>query len=235
MTGFLRFVVFAVLLVGLLVLVVVPMVASPLLAQVLRDAGFEADEVSVQINPLDPSLLSGRAERVHIRASNVQIEQANIGDLDLILGGVSLSDRSFETVSGVLRDVSLRAGGLSLLADSVRLDGPSDATAVTGYLGAVEAGQLIADAARRHGLVLDDVELENGRLKLRSGGVKLGAEVAVRGGALVLQPDNGPQVLLLQPAPAEPWRLSEVWIGSDGVNIRGVVDTQRLTNRLTAP
>ena len=64
MGRFLRFFVFFVLLVAVLVLVVLPLAARPGADAVVRDAGLQADTVSVSVAPFDPTLLLGKSRQI---------------------------------------------------------------------------------------------------------------------------------------------------------------------------
>jgi hypothetical protein len=230
--GLIRFLVLTGLLVSALVLVAVPLVAAPLIEQKIRDFGLQSDQLTVSIDIFDPSLLTGHARQLRVQATNVDLAPATVGSLDLTFGQVSLIDRTFETVRGEMIYVSLRAGGLALAVDSVRVDGPSGAANATARMTNQQTRQLIGEAARREGISVDGVSLTGGRLELRNGPIKLRAGVAVQGGALVLTPAEGPAVVLLQPAPSDPWRLSEAWLSDGGLNVRGVIDANRLAQRL---
>ena len=54
----------------------------------------------------------------------------------------------------------------------------------------------------------------------------------VSGGALVLEPGVGGSIVLLQPAPSDPWSLKEAWVTADGLNVRATVDVASLTDDL---
>jgi hypothetical protein len=221
-------------LVGLLVFVVLPAVASPLLTQIVRDMGIEADDLEVSVESFDASLLTGRTDRLRIRGSNVAVPPALAGRLDLTFGGLSFLNRTFATVSGELQDVSLRAGGLALTISSVRVEGPAGAANATARLTAAEAEELIVLAARRAGVSVDSVRIDDGRLVIRAAGAESRAGIAVQGGALVIERQGAQPVLLLQPAPTDPWQLTDAWVGTDGINIRGIVDAARVAQRLPA-
>lgn len=232
MSGFIRFVAFTIILVGLLVFVVVPVIASPLLTQMVRDAGLEADDLNVRIEAFDPSLFFGRTEKLHLEATNVVIAPAMVGRLDLTLGRVSFLDRSFETISGELKDVAVRAGGMKLNVASVQVEGPAEEARASGQLTAAQSEQLVRAAALREGVQIDGVRFARGGLVISRRGIEVPAAVAVRGGALVLQASVGPPVLLLQPAPSDPWRLTESYATSGGITISGVIDATRLTDQV---
>lgn len=232
MGSFLRFAAFFTLLVGVLVFVVLPAVASPVLTQMVREMGLRGDDLDVSIEYFDPSLLSGNADSVTIKGRNVELPPALVGNLTLRFGSVSLVDRTFATITGRLEDVTLAAAGLTVRVESVDVDGPSSAAAATGRFDADQTRQLVTGAARRAGLQIDDVRLVDGGLQMSVGGLETGAAIAVRGGALVLSPEGVAPVLLLQPAPSDPWRLSEAFVSPTGVTVRGVVDAATLAERI---
>ena len=234
MASFLRFAAFSVFMVGLLVFVVVPAVASPMLTQMVRDVGLRGDDLNVSIEYFDPSLLGGNAESLTIRGRNVELPPALVGNLDLRFGNVSLIDRTFETITGQLDNVTLAAGGLTVQVASVQVDGPAAAALATGRFSADQTELLVEGAARRAGLELEDVRLVDGGLRMSLAGLETGAGIAVQGGALVLSPEAGPAVLLMQPAPSDPWRLSEAFVSSSGVTVRGVFDATTLAGDLVA-
>jgi hypothetical protein len=72
------------------------------------------------------------------------------------------------------------------------------------------------------------VRLVEGAIRLRLGDVETRATITVDGGAIVLRPQAGPRLLLLQPAPSDPWRLTDAWISDEGLSLRGVVDAAAL-------
>ena len=232
MLSLLRFLLFLVVVVGLLVFVVVPAVASPLLTQAVRDAGLQADELDVRLEAFDASLLAGRLARLRVQATNAGIPPASIGRLDLSFDGVGFFSRDFEAVRGELRDVAVGAGGLALAVSSVTVDGPANAAHASGLLDRAQTRQLIRAAAQRVGVTVSDIELGDGGLTVAFAGFPVSAAITVRGGALVLEPAVGPPVLLLQPAPSDAWRLSEAYVTRDGLTISGVIDAARLAEGL---
>jgi hypothetical protein len=223
-----------VLLVALLVFVVAPAVASPLLTQMVRDMGLRADDVEVTIEAFDPCLFAGRSQKLRVQATNAVLTPATVEYLDLSFGDVSFFDRSFDSVRGELRGVVLTAGGLTLKVSSLQVSGPASEAQAVAQLTAAETEQVVRSAAQRAGLQLDTVRFVDGGLRVSLAGLETGARVDVAGGALVLTPEIGPPVLLLQPAPPDPWRLTEAYVTPAGVTINGVVDAARLASQLPA-
>ncbi|MEX2548498.1 MAG: hypothetical protein WD830_12050 [Chloroflexota bacterium] len=234
MGGFLRFLALFCVLVAFLGLVVVPLLATPILTQMVRDMGLRSDSLRVSVDLFDPSLLIGRARNLHIVAGDVDLSPAGIGSLDLTLGDVSFFDRTWGTVEGELQNISVTSGGQTLTLGSIRVTGEAGEARTTARLTATETEALIRFAAEREGLRLNSVEFSNDVVRVTVHGVSADARLEVRGGALVLFPGTGDgAVPLLQPAPSDGWQLQEAWISDNGLNVRGVVDTTRLADQVT--
>jgi len=230
--GLIRFVVFAAVLVALLVFVVVPVLASPVLTQMVRDMGLQADDLEVSIDSFDPALFGGRASKVRVVGDNVALGLATVDEMNLTFGNVAFLERTFQTLSGELRGVTVNAGGVTLRVSSVQVDGPADEARATGHFSAAEAERLVHTAAARAGIRLEAVRFVEGGLRVSLAGIRTGARAYVQGGALVLAPDIGPPMVLLQPVPTDPWRLSEAYVTRTGIVVRGVVDATRLMEHL---
>ena len=234
MGRFLRFLVFFALLVGVFVLVVLPLLLGPFLTQMVRNAGLQSDTLSVSVAPFDPTLLLGRARKVTLIATGVKASPATIGSVNLAIGDASYFDRSFQTVSGELDDVSLTVnGGDDVHVGSISVDGPAIAASATAHLSASDTNLLIRYAARRAGLTIDDVTINDTGVAVKVGGVDSTAQLAVTGGALVLNPGVGDTIVLMQPKPSDPWQLQEAWVDSSGLNVRALVDVQQITDKIT--
>ena len=232
MGGFLRFVVLFVLLVAGLVLVVLPLVAGPLLSGVVRSMGVRADTIEVSVAMFDPGLILGRSRQVTVSATNVDMAPATFGSFRVSLGNVSFFDRTFETVSGELEDVRLTLGNDTVGASAASIDGPADAATITARFAAPEVEQLITIAAAHNGLTLDQVSVTDTGVKVTVRGIEADARLLVRGGALLLDPGLGGAVVLLQPEPSDPWRLTDVWFSDRGLNLAGTVDVAKIVRDL---
>lgn len=233
MGRFLRFVVFFVLLAAAFVLVGLPLVLSPVLTQIARNAGLQAETLDVTVAPFDPTLLLGRARKVTLVASGVDLSPAQIGNVNVSVGNASYFDRSFDTVSGELDDVTLEVtGGDKVHIDNVKIDGPADVASATAHLSAADTDKLIRLAAQRAGIQIDAVTVADSGVTVKVSGVESTARLGVNGGALTLDPGVGGAIVLLQPAPSDPWSLQEAWVSADGLNVRGVVDFTRLAKSL---
>lgn len=232
MLRFLRFVVFFVAVVAVLVFLVLPAVVSPLLTQYVRDMGIQADDLHVTVDAFDPTLLSGRAARMRVEGTNVEIGRARVGQMDVTFGNVSFFDRSFESLNGQLDDVFVAGGGVSAEAARVNVLGPAANATATGHFTDAQSEQMVMLAAQRAGITLDRARLVDGGLRLTVAGIEIGAGIAVEGGALVLRPAIGEPMLLLQPATSDPWRLDEAYVSPSGITVRGTVDARRFADAM---
>ena len=234
MGGFLRFLAFFAVLAAVLVLVVVPLLAGPLLTQMVRDQGIRSSNLAVTLALFDPTILFGRSRSMHVSANDVEISPASVGSLELTLSDVSLFDQTWERVDGEMRDIRLTSGGQTFAVEMLTVEGPADAANATVRLSADETESLIRFAAEREGLRVDEVQFSDTGVRVALAGVQADARLDVRGGALVLVPPGGHGgIALIQPAPSDPWQLSEAWVSDEGLNLRGVVDTTRLVASIT--
>jgi len=231
--GFLRFLAFFAVLAAVLVLVVVPLAAGPLLTQMVRDQGVRSSNLAVTVALFDPTMLLGRSRSMHVSADDVDMSDATIGSLELTLNDISFFDQTWEQVDGEIRDIRVTTGGQTFVVDTLTVSGPADAANATVRLSADETESLIRFAAEREGLRIDDVAFSDTGVRVDLAGVQADARLDVRGGALVLVPPSGEGgVALIQPAPSDPWQLSEAWVSDEGLNLRGTVDTTRLVQNV---
>jgi hypothetical protein len=230
----LGFLLFFVVVAGAMLFLAVPLIVNPMLTQAVRDMGVQADDLRVSVDTLDPALLSGRAGHVRVQGTDVHIGRATVGSLDLTLGEVSFIDRTFGSVDGQLQDVAVSAGGLSASADQVDVAGPSNEASATGKFDGAQSEDLVKAAAKKMGIPLDDAQLVDGGLRLTVGGLEVGAGISVEGGALTLRPQIGPPILLIQPAPSDPWRLVEAYVSPSGITVRATVDAAKLAEGATS-
>ena len=233
MGSFLRFVAFFVLLAAGFVLIVLPFLLSPLLTQMVRDSGLRSGTLEVTVAPFDPTLLLGRSRQVRLVATDVDAGPARIGRMDIAIGDAAYFDRSFQTVDGELSDVELTARGDTARIGSIRVNGPAEAATAVATLTPSQTEDLVRLAARRVGVEVESVVVRDNGVTVRVAGNEARARLTVQGGALLLDPGVGVAVVLLQPAPSDPWSLHEAWISPEGLNVRGTVDMRRLAGTIT--
>jgi hypothetical protein len=230
--GFLRFLVLFVGLGAVLVLVVLPLALSPVLTQQVREMGLRSETLQVSVAMFDPLLVLGRSKLVSLEATGVDVASGRIGRLELALANASYFDRSYETVSGQLTDLDVTIGNETFGASEIAIEGPAEAAAATIRMSEAEATQLIKAAARRAGLTVDDVQLTDSGVRVAVRGLETAANVAVRGGALVIDTEASEPIVLVQPATSDPWRLEEAWVSAESLNVRGTVDVESLVSEL---
>lgn len=236
MRGLFKFIIFSTALIALLLLVGVPLVAGPLLSGIVRDAGLQGDDVQVSIDLMGPGLLAGRAPQIRIQADQVAVSHGVIGRLDLTLHNVSANGHSFESVSGRLEDVRVNGpGGVALVVGSVDLEGPAHATRAAGRIHAEDAVELVARVARQAGMAVDGVIFQQGLLTLTHGDEVTDAHLRVAGDALILERVGSEPQVVLAPAPSEPWRLEDVRITAEGLEIDLTIDANDLAERVRSP
>ncbi len=233
MGRFLRFVVFFVLLIGAFVLVVLPLLVGPILAGAVRGAGLDAATLNVSVALFDPTLLLGKSRKVTLTASGVDVSPAHVGNLSLSLGNTSFFDRTFQTVSGDLSDVIVSVNSTDdVHVDDISVEGPANAASATAHLSAADTDRLIRLAGQRAGINIDEVTVGDSGVTVKIKGIESNVQLTVSGGALVLDPGVGGAIVLLQPAPSDPWSLQEAWVSADGLNVRALVDVARITSNL---
>jgi hypothetical protein len=232
-SGFLRFLAFFALLVAVLVLIVLPLALSPLLTQMVRDMGLRSTTLDVSVAPFDPLLLIGKSRRINLVADQVEMDPARVGRVELALENASYFDRSFESVDGSFSDVSVAVGDGALQASEIAINGPAESATATARMTADQAEQMVRVAAARAGVPIDDVRLTDSGVRVDLRGRQAQAGLRVAGGALLLEPDIGGSIVLLQPAPSDPWQLEEAWVSDGGLNLRGQVDVAELVVSLT--
>lgn len=233
MGGLLRFVAWFALLVAGFVLIALPLLLGPFLSGMVRDMGVRAATLDVSVALFDPGLLFGRSRQVTLVATDVEASPAWIGQFRLSLGNASYFDRSFETISGEVNDISVTIGNDVVSAESIRVDGPAEAAGVTARLSGVEVEKLIRVSASRAGVSVDDVRLTDAGVFVTVRGLEATARLDVRGGALLLE-GAGQQIVLIHPARSDPWSLEEAWISDQGLNLRGTVNVRRIVRDLGA-
>ena len=227
MRGLLKFLLVVGVVIAVLVFVVLPVVAGPILTSLARGSGFAGDDVTVDVEANGAQLLGGTADGLRLRGGALEAGGMSIGDYDVTVGGVSVFDREFDTVRGRLGDVSLASGGRTLRIESLELDGPADAARAVGRVDEREGERLIRDAARRAGLPADEVSLEDDAVAIRDGGRTTRGRLAVDDeGAVVVELERGRTVELLGADGTGRWRVEDIRATADGIALEGTLDVR---------
>lgn len=233
MRSLVGFLVFVTLLVGVLAVAVVPLVAQPLIASLVRDAvPFDGPPLAIEVDA-GTGLLSGTVDRISVRGSGLSSGQASVETLDLEVERFAIVGRSFADLRGSLGGVVVVLDdGTTLAMQTVELAGPSDAVTATARFDAAATERLVRTSLAGSGIVPDRVVLGDGTLTVEARGLEVSARPEVRGGALVLVPDQLlPPVEVLAPDDRAPWRLASATITPAGLTLVADVDAEGLLGR----
>jgi hypothetical protein len=233
MRNFLRFVVFVTALVSILVVVVGPLVARPLIEALVRDAlPFEDDSVTVAVG-LGPSLLAGEIETLSIEGRELRTDQVTIGRLKVDLAGFNVIDRSFKDIDGRLEDVELELEDNPLVVvDRVELGGRSEALTASVTLDARSTEQVVRSKLAELGIQPDAVRLTAGSLEIEAQGATVRATMSAHDGGLYLEAGRlAPPIALLESGELGPWLVMSATISASGLVIEATTTLEALLPR----
>ena len=222
---------FALLWIGL------PLGAGWLATTALNANGFTGTDTKVVVtsNP-PPLLLTGHADSIHLTSTKASVHGLEAGAVDLVLTGVDLIGRKFDTVSGSLDQVTVTTpDGQPVTVGHVAISGT--ATAATASLTMTNAqAQSLAESELRAKLnaqasVSIKVTLKApDRMTISINGKSQSARLIVAGGALLLVPDGNsiPTVTLVTPGAGNPFQITGVTLNSAGATLTATIDIQSL-------
>lgn len=210
-----------------------PAVAAGLVSAGLGTAGFESADKQVTVVADPPiELLTLRADRIHLQATNARFGGVAMGAVDLTLGGVGLMGREADSVVGTLTAVRIPTLlGSPATITSVGLSGPSsDLRAiltlslkdVQALASAAVEGQLGQTPTKVTLTAPDKVTVVASGLNVR------GRLVVDKGGGLVLVTTSpagfsGP-IDIIRPGATQPLRLTGITLRTDGATLTATVD-----------
>jgi hypothetical protein len=210
-----------------------PPLAGTLAQGALVAAGFNADEMTVTVSAEPPPrLLTLRADKIRIVASNARYRGLEAAGVDVTLRDVRLADRTFGRIVGSLDLVSLAsvAGGTDVSIPHVGLAGTSDAVRASMTIPAATAGALASTAiAQATGITPGRIALvAPDRILIEVGGVPIEARLAVgAGGALTLVPPSGAPigaVAIFTPATDSPFTIESVRVADGDLVVVAILD-----------
>jgi hypothetical protein len=217
-------------LVTVLVIVVWPLVARPIIVSLVRDAlPFDGDSVAVGVD-VGPALLAGEIETVAISGRDLQAGGATIGLLQLDFTAVAIADRSFRDVDGRLEDVAARLedGNVVSIARIV-LSGPSTGVKATTTLDAPATEGLVRSTLAERGIVPQRVSLLDGAVEVTVQGIAARAAIEVRGGSLFLVPGAGlAAIAVIERDGDAAWAIDGATVSPAGLVIEATVDAAAL-------
>jgi len=133
---------------------------------------------------------------------------------------VSTTDHRFRTASGRLRDVELPfVQSSTLTIDSIELDGPFGDVAAVAMLDIRGSLAIIGNAFADAGLAIEGLELIDGGVAFSVLDQRVEVPLAVDEGALVLPDVLGGPLVVVEPGPDDPWRLTGVRVTPSGFEI----------------
>jgi streptogramin lyase len=227
---------------GMLVLVLVvvggawlltPMAVDALLAGALSASGFHGTGTTVDAiaNP-PPLLLTGHADTVRIRSSDVTVHELEASSLELTLSDVSLLSRSFATVDGTLSGVQIKGGGTSLEARTATVHGRASAARVVLSLDRAQVEALVSSgvAAAVGPLPVAISVQPPDRIAFTLEGRSATGSLGVENGSLTLRPLGAglDRIVLVAPPAGAAWQIVSVAVTDTGFEVELVVDFGRL-------
>jgi hypothetical protein len=211
--------------IGFIIVVGLPAIASGVLTAALAGAGLNAADTTVTVTSDPPTdLVALRADTVHVTATDADFRGMRIGSLDIVLGDVAILDRTAGAIDGQLDDVTVRAsGGERVRIQRITIGGSLDHVTTTTVIPNAEAEALIADA----------VEAQTGSrptaitltapsgLAIKAGGQIVEGTFAINGkGDLVVRATDGPakntEIVLVRGGEDLPIELTSVTVTRDG-------------------
>jgi hypothetical protein len=222
MRGFFGFVLVLLATLAVAALVIVPITVRPIVEDAVRAALPFEDQplaITVDVNPV--SLLTGTIDRIHVTGTGLEAEGAIIGELDMTVTGVSATTHRFRTASGRLTNVELPfVQSTTLVITSIELDGPYGNVDAVARLDVRASLALIGNAFADAGVPVEEVELVEGGAAFTFLGQRVEVQLAIDQGALVM-PDvgGGGPLVVLEPGPDDPWRLTGVRVTPSGLEI----------------
>ncbi len=193
---------------------VTPLAVDALVAGSLTQSGFQGTGTTVDAvaNP-PPALLTGHADSIRIRSSDVTYRELHAATLDLTLQDVGLLSGSIDSVQGTLGGVRVvPETGPTIEATSATVLGPPGNATVRLTLDGGQVLSLVMNGlTSAAGPGVGSVRLlPPDKLSFSLGGTLADAALEVDGGALVLRfaGTNLGSVVLFRPATGAVWRLS---------------------------
>jgi hypothetical protein len=224
------FLVLAVLLVATWIFA--PVVAAGLVSAGLGTAGFESADKKVTVIADPPiELLTLRADKVSILATDARFSGMRIAKVDLTLEGVGLAGRDAESVEGTLTGVQVPSPlGIPATISSISLNGPSaDLRAiltlnlkdVQALAGAAVEGQMGSKPTKVTLAAPDKVTVV-------ASGITVRGRLAVDKGGLILittyPAGFSDPIDILRPGPTQPLRFTSIILRTNGATVTAMVD-----------
>ena len=230
MRGFLGFVVLLLVALAVAAIVVVPAIVRPMVVDAVRTAspfGDQPIEVEVEINPV--TLMLGSIDRIRVTGANLQAEGVDIAVVDLTLTDVLTGSRTFAGLSGRLTGVSLPfVQSSTLVIETIELSGPSGDVTATSRLDLRASLALIGNAFADAGIAVESLELVDGGVAFGLFNQRVVVPVGVDTGALLIPDVAGGQLVIVEPGPDDPWRITGVAVTPSGMEILVLLEPEEV-------
>ena len=208
-----------------------PPIASAVVSAGLTASGLEARRMDVEVEADPPIAVAiGRADRITIRADDVEWNGLRARALDLTLDDVDLVGRTAGAADGRMTGVQLPNVDPPGSLATVEIAGPADDATVRVTIDAetVEAMALAAFEAKL-GVRPDTATLEEpNTIRVRSGAIQLAGvlEVAADGSVVVAVPLG--TVTVVDGDPSQPFQLTDVAVENGTLVLTGSIDVNDL-------
>ena len=208
-----------------------PVLASAVIANALDGSGFTAATRTVKATAdPPPRLLTGRADRVEIEATDVDFRTFHAAALDLVLTDVDLFARTAGGISGTIDDAAMRTNeGVAAEAD-VTVEGSGRDADATIIVDAATVERVVTDAFQREFdiSVTDVVLVEPDILRVSAGPTSVEGRLEVDAtGAISLGTPIGSAAILAFD-PTFPLRLESLRVDEGNLEVDGVLDATAL-------
>ena len=209
-----------------------PPILGGMAVGLLRDAGLQAGDMRVEVQADPPLRLIGlSADRVRIRASDVEIETLRAETVDVTLREVSLREQTFEVIEGRIDGARLTpAEGPAIRVTSVQVSGPPERALMTMMMSEEDVASLVRSTiARSFGSEADNVNLEApDRLSFDVSGQPVSGRLRVdESGSLIFREDTGALTLdLFRSSPGDPAVLRSVRVDGETLEVTGTLDVR---------
>jgi hypothetical protein len=227
MRSLLGFLLFSAVLISILVFVAGPVVARPLVADVVRSAlPFDGGDLVVAVDADGFDLLTGHVRAIRVSGVDLASGDVTIGSLDLTARRVGLLSRDVADLTGSIEDLTIGLeGGGSVTVASVDLAGSTSNVAAIANLVPAEAQSLVATALADAGLAVEGIVLTDDGLELELLGQRITVSPTVVDGAVALPSIMaGDAVPILAPADGDPWRITAITTSSAGLLVEATID-----------
>jgi len=227
MFGLLRFLVFWVVAVGVLITLVVQLLLPALvMAAINQSSVFTGQPVSIQVRTsLAGVLLRGQIDSISMSGTNLHEGSVQVDRMDATLADVGIVNRSFGAIAGSLSGVALAtAGGGTLRFDTVELSGSSGGVTAVGTITPATLAATLAAVLQPLGVTPSQIHVDGDGVRIVLGGQAIVARLRLEGSTLVLDTGTKLGAIPILQTPADgTWALTAVDLSATGAQLTAVI------------